>query len=191
MAYRMLRVWRDPRSVDNGGWVRYGVGIMLMELLVVHSGAIFGAYAAGGNVSLAELLILLVLYLVFAGTITLAFKSRDLLKYFLYIMAGRLFAVWVPLLREDAAYLNSRAGVSLILYGAMFLLTILPLPRGGITREIAGVNMKGAGSGVWVDYPHRPIFAGAIYFFLLACCELLLPFGLLHIEFTVPQQWPG
>ncbi|OGS59161.1 MAG: hypothetical protein A3J79_04385 [Elusimicrobia bacterium RIFOXYB2_FULL_62_6] len=185
MSLRLFTVWKDPLSVDSGGWVRFGVGIMIVEFLVVHSGGIFGAYAAGrlGGPRYAIFLLPL-FYGVFAAVISFAFKNRSLLTYFAFIMAGRLAAIGVPLLREDAAYLGSRAGVALVLYMGMVVLTLIPLPRGGITPEAAGCSMSGSGSGVWVDYPHRPLLAGALYFFLLGCAEILLPFGFFHMEFS-------
>ena len=185
MAARMFRTWRDPLSVDNGNWVRHGVGIMLMEFMVVHSGGFIGAYAAGHvDSSPVALLLLSLFYAGFAALMAWVFKSRDLFKYFISLMGGRLLTVCLPVFRDDAAYLGSRAGVAVLLYICMAFLTVFPLPRGGITTDVADRCMKGAGGGIWVSFPHRPILAGAIYFFLMGCAELALPFGLLRMEFS-------
>ena len=39
LAVTLLWTWIDPMSIDNGHWVRFGVGIMVLEFVLVHSGA--------------------------------------------------------------------------------------------------------------------------------------------------------
>jgi hypothetical protein len=38
MAVTLYRTWQTPMAVEGGRWVSLGVGIMVLELLLVHSG---------------------------------------------------------------------------------------------------------------------------------------------------------
>ena len=39
MAITLFRAWQTPMVVEEGRWVHLGVGIMVLEFILVHSGA--------------------------------------------------------------------------------------------------------------------------------------------------------
>ena len=43
LASVLLRTWIDPLSVDDGRWVRFGVGILALEFVLVHAGGMLAA----------------------------------------------------------------------------------------------------------------------------------------------------
>ena len=43
LASTLMLTWIDPMSVDEGRWVRFGVGIMVLEFVLVHSGAMLSS----------------------------------------------------------------------------------------------------------------------------------------------------
>ena len=46
LSYVLVRVWIDPRAVDDGNWVRFGVGLMVLEFILLHSGAMTTGFMA-------------------------------------------------------------------------------------------------------------------------------------------------
>lgn len=202
MSARLFKVWRNPLAVDGGRWVRFGVGIIVMEFLVVHSGS-FSAAGAGwspedvayysGSVAadgtpldiraglgLKAVLFLALFYGLLAAIIAAKFRSLSLFTYFAFIMAGRLLAVAVPSFSEDTRYIVTRILMAIILYIGIVTLSLLPMPRGGMKPDVISRLPDGPGdTGLW-NSPHQPIFAGAVYFFLLGCSEILVPLGLIH-----------
>ena len=61
----------------------------------------------------------------------------------------------------------------MMLYFVLVMLTaFIPIPRRGVTADIAQRMRLPGGSGLWVDQPHRAIAAAALYFLLLGVVEL-------------------
>lgn len=177
MAARLARVWKDPASVEGGRWVSMGVGIMILEFVLVHSGTAVGHLGISeGTVArkMAGFAGLGALYLAFAAVISLAFKSRSLLTTFLVVMAGRFVTVVVGISQNDARFLYVQSGAAAILYFFVVFGTLFgPLPRLGLTAE-AAEKYRPPGEGTWVDQPHLPIGGGVIYFTLLGLLDLFV-----------------
>lgn len=204
MSARLFRVWRDPLAVDEGRWVRFGGGIIVMEFLVLHSASLFTAGAGwspadvayyagsvgadgaplhvGAGVELKAVAYLAIAYGVLAAIIAASFRSLSLFAYFAFIMTGRLLGVAVPFLGEDSRHIVSRIIMGTILYFAMVILSLVPLPRGGMKPDVLSRLSFDPGNNGWSEFPHRPIFAGAVYFFLLGCSEILVPLGIIDFH---------
>lgn len=182
-ARQMFLAWRDPMSTGHGAWVRYGVGIMVMEFVVVGSNAFFAAWASGmAEHSILHLVLFSLFYLGIAAIVAVSFESKSLFRSFAVLMIGRFVGIILPITRAEASYLETRAGVIVILYFSIVCLSLLPLPRGGISKELGGRIMANSGEGLWVEHPHRPVFLGAIYFLILGILELTLPFSPLRMH---------
>lgn len=176
MAARLWRVWRTPMSVDGGAWVRLGVGVMIMEFVLVHAGSfllILTAVADAGRWFWAVVISLF--YGLFAWGISAIFKSRALLHSFLWVLAGRYLALAMGLSSEQRTQLIAVSIVSAVLYLLIAPLSVIvPCPRFGITKSIAEASRQPGVRGEWVDEPHRAIAAGALYFFLLGVAEIVI-----------------
>jgi hypothetical protein len=46
LSWMLLNVWREPMSVHEGTWVPYGVGLLAIEFLVLHSGVFLASVIA-------------------------------------------------------------------------------------------------------------------------------------------------
>ena len=46
LSYILIQVWIEPMAWDDGQWVPFGVGLLLMEFLLLHSSAFIGAMVA-------------------------------------------------------------------------------------------------------------------------------------------------
>jgi hypothetical protein len=177
LAGRLFAVWRDPFRYDDGRWVRYGIGLLLMEFLVggatIFIGNFFrvGLSASGG---LVPLLLFVAIYLVFAAAIAAAF-SRDLFYSFAILIGGRALSCLLLVSQEQAEWLIANGVISAALFMAVTILSLFPLPRLGIQGpRIEMIVREGGATGHWVESPHCAIGAAAIYFLLLGLGELSL-----------------
>lgn len=175
MAHRLWRVWRDPESVDGGRWVEYGISILVMEFIIIHSGAAMGGLAGSESpaVTLISLVGLIAFYSLFAAAIAFGMKSPGLFTSFLVIMLGRVVTILWATGNEVSGYLLTQSIVSVVLYMFVAILSLLPLPAFGLADpKYARALRKDGGSGLWVDKPHRAIGAATIYFFLLGLAQV-------------------
>ena len=98
MASRLYLSWQSPLAVDNGHWVSLGPGILIMEMVLVHSGVMMVS-AAGTNPGprsprefsrTASMIVTLVFYVVFGAAIAAGFKvGMELFWSFLGIVISR------------------------------------------------------------------------------------------------------
>lgn len=176
MGMRMLQVWRDPMAVDEGRWVRYGVGVFVLEFILLHASILLGAAATGHDgLSLARTALLVGFYALFAGAIALGFKSRALFNAFLVVVVGRFVAVMVGVSADDQRLFMAHSLVAMVLYfGLVISSVVLPWPKLGITEAVASRARPDNASGLWVEQPHRAIGPAAVYFLLLGVVELAL-----------------
>ena len=175
LSNTLFRVWRDPESVEEGRWVRFGVAILIMEFLVIHSGGMIGGFGQGGSVNLATLFLFIVpMYVFFAWAISFSMGSKPLMWSFLALIAGRLTVVFFDSSGEGLDYMIQRTVVSLVIYFPLVFLSITDLlPKLGMADpKYARAIMANGTTGTWAEHPHRAIGAAAIYFFLLGIAEL-------------------
>jgi hypothetical protein len=176
MAARLFRVWRDPMGVEDGRWVRIGTGVFVLEFVLLHAGILLGAAGAGADTLAGKVgatLGLTAFYELFAGAVALGFQSRMLFTSFLWMIGGRFVALAVGISERDTELLTAHSVVGMMIYFAMVLVSVvLPIPRLGITPQVAAATRQPNASGTWVDHPHRAIGAAAVYFLLLGVVEL-------------------
>jgi len=176
MGLRLLHVWRRPLEIEDGSWVSLGVGVMVMEFILVHAGVALASVALSNENLFDRVLITLGLvgfYGVFALAISAAFKSRMLLESFLWMIGGRLLALIIGISAEEADLILAYSLLSMgVLMPIIFVSGFLPFPRLGITSELAQAHRLVGARGLWFDEPHRAIGAGAIYFLALGAATL-------------------
>ena len=176
MGFRLLAVWRDPMSIDGGRWVRYGVGLFVLEFILLHAGVMLGgaAAASGGGLD-GTTLLLLGFYALFAGAIALGFGNSSLFKSFLFVIGGRAVGSLLGISTESQALFLAHSLIGMVLYISMVMTSVfIPWPRRGITEAIAAEQRVPGSSGLWVEQPHRAIGPAAVYFLLLGVAEVSL-----------------
>ena len=185
-AIQFFRVWQTPLAVEGGRWVKFAIGIMCMELILVHSGSMFGflatrkdpaGYPLKAHQWIAWMIGMAGLYLLFAGAISFSFKSPDLFYLFCWITASRLLSMFLDA-RAGTRVAKTRSGVSVALYlSSLFLSVFVPIPRAGLTLAVlAQIYPDRPSGGVWTENPQQALFAGMFYFGLLGLWELLASF---------------
>ena len=164
-------------AVENGRWVSLGAGIMIMELILVHSGVMMASpmseevqgkgFLLGRTWKISKkqsMIIMLVFYAVFGGAILFSFKSVDLFLTF----SGILISRWAGLLIDSDTARDqqfNRSLLSLLLFViAVVLALAVKFPAGGLTPEV--LNRVGAGA-----FEKQALIAGVIYFGLSGLVE--------------------
>lgn len=179
MAWLFFLAWWRPLELEGGRWVRLGVGVMVLEFVLVHSGGVLHHLMGekAGWSRLRQGLGLAALYTLFGVGIAYGFKSWWLLGSYGLVMSGRLWALaagtWTPM---DQAISQRRMVASVVLYvGLLFATLVLPVPRGGLTEALVSSVRTGGGGGAWVDHPEKALAMGTAYFLLLGLIELRPP----------------
>ena len=184
-AVLFFRVWQTPMAIDDGGWVKLGVGIMVLEFILVHSGGVFGALAErkdddgmprGLRGRVLMMLALVCFYTVFAVTFSVVFDNWSLFWIFCWVTVSRLLTMILDA-RYGSRIMTARTKISALLYlCCMFLSCVVRIPRGGLTREVLDAVYPTRGDGIWETDPQQALLAGMVYFGLLGLWELTAPF---------------
>lgn len=175
MAYTLGCVWRNPESVEEGRWVKIGVGVLIIEFLVIHSGGMLAGFGQKQNWQEGVALVMLIpLYLLFGWAVSYYTRSRQLFWSFILLLFGRLVAIILDDTGEALALMVQRTTVSVLIYFPLVFLSITSLiPHWGMADPKYAKAMQADGTtGVWAEHPHRAIGAATIYFFLLGIAEL-------------------
>jgi len=161
-------------AVEGGRWVHLGVGIMVLEFILVHSGVMLPALAsAPTGVRLKPLLLVSALYVLFAVTFAFGFKSLMLLWIFSGIMIPRWIGIVIDSRQAKEQQLK-RSGISVMLYlGVAFLSMLVHFPAGGLTPEILNRVYPHRGHGSWEQSPQQALVAGIIYFSITGLVEII------------------
>jgi len=171
-------VWRDPMAVEQGRWVQLGIGVFVLEFILLHAGILLGAHAmttSSGGLSLGGATLLLAFYALFAGAIAMAFKSHMLFMSFLWMVVGRFVGVVIGISNDDQALFLAHSLVAMVIYFALVVASVvLPWPRLGITDTVAATTRLPKASGLWVEQPHRAVGPATVYFLLLGIVEVAL-----------------
>ncbi len=165
-----LTAWIAP-DVLGPVWVKNLMLTMLIEFIVMHSGAFYAAVAASSGSRLQRSMMLTGLtafYGIFIAAFSFAFKSTWPLFAFGWLFVSRFAGLWT---HEDATKreLVSRAwAMSVVFYLlGVFATIFIPVPQLGLTPEFVA-SMHLSGSGLWIDKPQTVIVFGAFYFGALA-----------------------
>jgi len=168
-------------AVDGGRYVSLGVGIIVLEFILVHSGIFMAGIAnrqspeaiAMGSLQKTELL-LLVFYTLFAVAFAYAFQSYELLMIYLCVMVGRTMGI-VTQPENSSQEAITRSAMSAFFYlGAVFVTLFVPLPELGLSNSVLNEVYPNRGSGVWERKPEIALAAGILYFTALGIAELYM-----------------
>jgi hypothetical protein len=171
-----LAAWVAPAHAREG-MLRYLLLLMLFEFVVVHSASFMGVVAFSGLPGSKKALAILGLgafYSILPIALALSFGTLWPMWAFWGLTLNRLAsAVFGPAPDGKALvlvrYRWALSAGSYLMF--VFLTTLLPVPRFGITpATVSAAHLPG--SGLWVSEPHRVIAMGTGYFLLQALYEL-------------------
>jgi hypothetical protein len=162
--------WLFPLAWDDAA-VKTLMVVMLLEFLVVHSGAFLGATVFDDRSSRAKRTLALLgfgsFYLLFALAFSLAFKAWWPFLTFVWLLLSRLALVWLAPVSHDEEKRRQIQlwGVSVAAYlGAVFAGVLVPWPALGVHAGVhAELGLSGS-SGLWVEKPQTVLLSGMLYF---------------------------
>lgn len=191
MSWALFRLWVKPDTVaDAESWVRFGVALMLLEFVLLHSGVFLAGAAAGVESKPKRFLAfagLFAFYGLFVVGFALGTSSRIVLQIYGFVMLGRFVSV-IADAGAGAAALVARSVLGVLVYLPLVFSTVFfPWPRFGIVGELADAARTEGSSGIWVDHPHRVIGAGAVYFLAMGLFEA---YSALHPKAGGPGAGP-
>lgn len=164
-------------SVYEGSWVRFGVGLMLLEFILLHSGGMVSTLMAKEDNLRDKLKLffgLFFFYTIMVLTFAYVLESQALLWIFAAVSVSRLVTAF-SYSNADQLESQKRVGIGIMLYLFAVAISIFaPIPELGITRDIVAEVYPQRGSGLWEQSPERAIAAAALYFLLLGLCELFI-----------------
>jgi hypothetical protein len=164
-------------SVSDGIWVRYAVGLMALEFIILHSGGFMGAMAASTE-SLKKrvqaFLGLFVFYSLFAYGFAKMVDSFQILYVYGFIMLGRFITIIIASGEGKSQILSRSAFGTMVYMAAVFATLFIPVPELGVTHEVLEQVYPDRRGGEWEQNPEIAIAAGIIYFSALALYEIYL-----------------
>ena len=191
LAALYLITWISPGALQEK-MVSTLMFTMVLEFIIMHSSAFMGNVMIADR-SREQKAVALVgwgaFYTLFVGGFAITFKTWWPLVNFWGLTVNRLLSVLLgqaPSGDEKGFLQRSWAASGIFYLVFCFVTLLLPLPRLGITREVAR-SLDLPGSGVWVDQPHRVIAFGFLYFLATAISELV---GHAWLSGGIPQK-PG
>lgn len=170
-AVALVLAWIVPMRLEEGIWIKLGVGLVVAEFIVIHAGTLLGELNAR-RVGWPSLLMLCGIYALFAAGIAAAFGSAAIALMFVLLLGGRLYGALQPPTPREIAYGRRRSIASAMLYLVLgFASVAVPLPELGVTPELVDAVWPDRGDGLWEAEPQRALAMGAAYFALLGWVE--------------------
>lgn len=175
LSWVLFNVWRDPMAWDDGNWVRFGLGLLILEFVLLHSGAFMSATIARQDAMLKRLQIfagLILFYALMVLGFALSLDSMSLLWIFGGVCLGRLVTALTNN-SEGAKTMMARSANGVLLYIlVVFATVLLPIPEWGISTSVLNDVYPDRGGGLWERQPERAIAGAAVYFLLMGIAEI-------------------
>lgn len=175
LSWALFSVWREPMAWNEGSWVRLGVGLLLLEFILLHSGA-FMIGVLGQRQNLGQRLKLAGGLLAFYSTMVWAFALSLDTPALLWIFAGIIIGRSLNLLLNPQASrraIMARSALGVVLYLLVVLATVfLPIPELGITASVLNEAYPERGGGLWEREPERALAGAALYFLVIGFAEI-------------------
>jgi hypothetical protein len=181
MAALFLATWIAPEAIEER-MVRHLVSVVLLEFIIIHSSAFMGVVAISDKPvtdKVKAILGLTILYSLFAGGFSLAFKSWWPIAAFWGLSLNRLLPIILGVVPSEREKELIQTGWAITACAYLLLVTVtlfLPLPQLGITPAVIDRQELEQGTdepGVWQTQPHRAMAFGFLYFIAVGAGEIL------------------
>lgn len=174
LCWILWQVWQDPSGALGGNWLRAAATLVLLEFLLLHSGAFMAAGPFACRKWWQHILWFVGFGAIYAVSIVMYTRWADN-DYVFWLVIGVLASRLMTLLifRDKAEIIlmlqRSAFGMVLLLFTAV--LCFFPWPPLGITEPIREAAF-GRSDDMLDAYPQRTLAWGIAYFFLMGLVEL-------------------
>jgi len=176
LAVLLLRVWIDPMSVDNGGWVKFAASLVLLEFILLHS----GAFMAVGPLICPRRWQRLGWFLGFGvfyfGAIAAygQFTGGRYIAWLLFaLITSRLLTLVIFHDKKGTILMFQRSAFGIVILLLTAAVIFIPWPMLGFTEEVR-LAALGSADDLLTNHPQRAIAWGIVYFFLMGIFELYM-----------------
>lgn len=174
VAATLVLIWIDPQSVAGGAWLKLGAMMILLEFLLLHS----GAFMAVGPIvckkawqQAAWFAACTALY----GLFFVGVASWIGQVYVAWLLAGVVLSRLLTLLilrdRRATILMLQRSALGMVLLILTMVICLIPFPDLGIT-EAARYEAFGSPDDALSEHPERFIAWGVLYFLIMGGIEL-------------------
>lgn len=175
LAITLVLIWIDPSGPERVNWLRAAATLVLIEFLLLHS----GAFMAVGPVLSDRVWLRLLWFLGFGlvyGFSLVMFARWTGSSYILWMLLGVLLSRVITLViltdKRGTILMLQRSAIGMVILLLTALICFLPLPPLGITEELR-YQAFGAADDFLRAHPQRTLAWGVVYFLLMACIEVL------------------
>ncbi len=175
----LVVVWAAPLKVEGGNWVRAGAVMMMVEFVLLHSGAFMSVGPLLLKKRWQRALYFTGFALVyFVGLYFLArwVRSPSFMMLIVGVLVSRLFSLVILSDKKAVILMLTRSAVGVFVFMLTVWIIFLPLPRWGLTAEIA-LEFIGRRDDMVSQHPQRMIAWGIVYFALMAAAEAVAGWG--------------
>lgn len=173
-------IWSSP-FVFGALSVKTAMLTMLVEFFLVHATGFFTAFGSDASVSrvqrIAMLLGLSLFYVLMIGAFAWSFHAGWMLLAFGWLLVGKI--VWIVQNPKPSDASTNRqmlawAGSVALFLGAVFLTSLVDVPRWGITAALAPKYGLDPHGGLWEAEPQRVVAFGVLYFGVIFVVKLAI-----------------
>lgn len=150
--------------------------LMLLEFLLVHSGAFIGSIVLSPTTSRWKKTLGVLgfgaFYMLFVLGFAYGMNRPWVIHVFLWLLVGRLAMVWLAPVPRDEEIRRQQAlwGCGALFYIlGVFATVILPVPELGLTAQVrAELGIAATGKGLWQQKPQTVLAFGMLYYAAMA-----------------------
>lgn len=175
--------------------------LMLLEFLLVHSGAFIGNIVLSPTTTRWKKTLGVLgfgaFYMLFVLGFAFGMNRPWAIQVFLWLLVARLAMVWLAPVPRDDEIKRQQAlwGCSVLFYIlGVFATVILPIPEFGMTADVrAQLGIAATGKGLWQQKPQTVLAFGMLYFTAMACLRwsLAVPKTTTPAASPLPvSKWP-
>ena len=174
LSFTLLVVWIEPSSIEDGTWVRAGAMLIMLEFLLLHS----GAFMAAGPLAFRARWQRVVWFLgfgLFYGAVMVGFAKWSRSDYIVWVLIGvvgsRLFTLVLTEDKRGTTLMLHRSAVGTVILLATAILCFIPFPELGLTESVRSAAFGSHADDALSEYPQRFFAWGIAYFLLMGIAE--------------------
>lgn len=173
IAVVLVMIWVEPASVAGGDWLKLGAMMVMIEFLLLHSGAFMSvgpAVCKKTGQQVAWFFGFALLYAVFFAGMASMIGQGYIAWLLTGVLLSRLLTLVILRDRRGTILMLQRSAVGMIILILTMFLPLIPVPELGITEAIR-YETFGSVHDSLSEHPERFLAWGALYFLLTGMIE--------------------
>lgn len=176
ISITLVMIWIEPMSVAEGGWLRLAASLVVIEFLLLHSGAFMSvgpAICKKHWQQIAWFLGFALFYGLFFAGISVMVGGNHVVWLLTGVLLTRLVTLLIIRDKRGTVLMLTRSTVGMVILLLTMLVALIPWPGLGITETVR-YETFGSAQDMLSEHPQRLIAWGVLYYFLMALVEGLI-----------------